>query len=367
MYNGEDIASLASHLTLGRLDAVWGSRRLSVRDIEESYRLKYQHERAARRDQLRRQPRCSACCISRCTAATSPTRCRRRARFAPRTRSRCRARSTDKLANQHLLSVLLRRRRGDARDAGAVLRDLARARSRRTSIVDGLLARRRRVRRPVRPRWRRGRLPSAPEAVAGRASPAAVRVTGSLIVIRPPGRGSRLGAAMPKLLVRGGWPSDARAPARSAIGTLAGPIVIVVVARRRVEALRRACAADRGVDARRAGTADRHARRDPARRAATSSAGSAGRVADHLVRSDRASPPHTHRGRDRRRRGAAGAAAGACRPAARPIRTSISVATPTAGSSRVLHRREGDAMPDDGETDAGLFDLSLRRLSAMAA
>jgi hypothetical protein len=43
MYNGEDIANLASHLTLGRLDAVWGSRRLSVNDIYESYRLKYQH------------------------------------------------------------------------------------------------------------------------------------------------------------------------------------------------------------------------------------------------------------------------------------------------------------------------------------
>ncbi len=40
MYSGEDIPWLISHLT-GRLDAVWGSRRLSVRDIEESYRLKY--------------------------------------------------------------------------------------------------------------------------------------------------------------------------------------------------------------------------------------------------------------------------------------------------------------------------------------
>jgi hypothetical protein len=40
MYNGEDIPWLVSHLT-GRLDAVWGSRRLSVRDIEESLRLKY--------------------------------------------------------------------------------------------------------------------------------------------------------------------------------------------------------------------------------------------------------------------------------------------------------------------------------------
>lgn len=43
MYNGEDVPWLVSHLT-GRLDAVWGSRRLSVRDIEESYRLKYRHK-----------------------------------------------------------------------------------------------------------------------------------------------------------------------------------------------------------------------------------------------------------------------------------------------------------------------------------
>ncbi len=43
MYRGEDVVSLCSHLSLGRLDAVWGSRRLSVRDIQESYRLRYRH------------------------------------------------------------------------------------------------------------------------------------------------------------------------------------------------------------------------------------------------------------------------------------------------------------------------------------
>jgi len=42
MYRGEDLVALASHLTVGRLDAVWGSRRLSVRDIEDSYRLRYE-------------------------------------------------------------------------------------------------------------------------------------------------------------------------------------------------------------------------------------------------------------------------------------------------------------------------------------
>ena len=41
MYRGEDLVALLSHLAVGRLDAVWGSRRLSVRDIQESYRLRY--------------------------------------------------------------------------------------------------------------------------------------------------------------------------------------------------------------------------------------------------------------------------------------------------------------------------------------
>jgi 2-phospho-L-lactate transferase/gluconeogenesis factor (CofD/UPF0052 family) len=41
MYRGEDLVGLASQLAAGRFDAVWGSRRLSIRDIEESYRLRY--------------------------------------------------------------------------------------------------------------------------------------------------------------------------------------------------------------------------------------------------------------------------------------------------------------------------------------
>jgi len=44
MYRGEDIVNLASLLTHRRLDAVWGSRRLSVKDIRESYKLRYQHK-----------------------------------------------------------------------------------------------------------------------------------------------------------------------------------------------------------------------------------------------------------------------------------------------------------------------------------
>jgi 2-phospho-L-lactate transferase/gluconeogenesis factor (CofD/UPF0052 family) len=43
MYKGEDIVNLATHLRNGRLDAVWGSRRLSVNDIREAYQLIYRH------------------------------------------------------------------------------------------------------------------------------------------------------------------------------------------------------------------------------------------------------------------------------------------------------------------------------------
>src|SRR6185369_2628320 len=49
MYRGEDVAALASQLVVGRrLDAVWGSRRLSVRDIEESLKLRYRHNELLR-------------------------------------------------------------------------------------------------------------------------------------------------------------------------------------------------------------------------------------------------------------------------------------------------------------------------------
>ncbi len=42
MYRGEEIVQVAAQLASGRLDAVWGSRRLSVRDIQESYKLRYE-------------------------------------------------------------------------------------------------------------------------------------------------------------------------------------------------------------------------------------------------------------------------------------------------------------------------------------
>lgn len=43
MYRGEDIVALASQLVFVRLDAAWGSRRLSKRDVEEAMVLQYRH------------------------------------------------------------------------------------------------------------------------------------------------------------------------------------------------------------------------------------------------------------------------------------------------------------------------------------
>lgn len=48
MYNGEDVVTVVAQLASSRLDAVWGSRRLSARDIDASLRLRYQHKTGLR-------------------------------------------------------------------------------------------------------------------------------------------------------------------------------------------------------------------------------------------------------------------------------------------------------------------------------
>ncbi len=42
MYRGEDLVSLLGLLRNGRVDAAWGSRRLSVQDVRESYRVRFE-------------------------------------------------------------------------------------------------------------------------------------------------------------------------------------------------------------------------------------------------------------------------------------------------------------------------------------
>jgi hypothetical protein len=130
MYNGEDISGLAVHLTLGRLDAVWGSRRLSVRDIHESYRLKFKHNAAL--------------------AAISLLYLALYGRYVSDTLSAVRAvRASDalalgvpldhKLANQHLLSALLGRR-AEMLEIPVQFFAISPERVRRTSVMDGISA-----------------------------------------------------------------------------------------------------------------------------------------------------------------------------------------------------------------------------------
>ena len=138
MYNGEDITQLASHLTLGRLDAVWGSRRLSVRDIHESYRLKYRRKALLGAISYAGSHALSLAYLALYGRYISDTLSAARAiRVSYALALPCPL--TDKRANQHLLSALLRRR-AEMLEIPVQFFSISPERVRRTSIVDGLLA-----------------------------------------------------------------------------------------------------------------------------------------------------------------------------------------------------------------------------------
>jgi hypothetical protein len=167
MYNGEDIPGLAAHLTLGRLDAVWGSRRLSVRDIHESYRLKFRHNAV-----LAAISYAGSHVLSLLYLALY-------GRYVSDTLSAARAvRASDalalgvplshKLANQHLLSALLGRR-AEMLEIPVQFFAISPERVRRTSVVDGISA----IRVAVAERLsRRRRSITAPAATPPAAEPA---------------------------------------------------------------------------------------------------------------------------------------------------------------------------------------------------
>lgn len=149
MYNGEDIATLASQLNLGRLDAVWGSRRLSVRDIHESYRLKY-HQRTL----LGAISYAGSHALSVLYLALF-------GRYVSDTLSAARAIRvadavavpvplTHKMANQHLLSGLLRRK-AEMLEVPVQFFSISPEQVRRTTPLDGLRAMLTAVRARLRP------------------------------------------------------------------------------------------------------------------------------------------------------------------------------------------------------------------------
>jgi 2-phospho-L-lactate transferase/gluconeogenesis factor (CofD/UPF0052 family) len=138
MYNGEDIANLASHLTMGKLDAVWGSRRLSVNDIEASYRLKYRHRAVLGAISYVGSHVLSLTYLALYGRYISDTLSGARVVRASDV-LRLPGLLTDKEANQHLLSVLLRRR-AEMFEVPVQFYPLSPAQVKRTSPLDGARA-----------------------------------------------------------------------------------------------------------------------------------------------------------------------------------------------------------------------------------
>jgi 2-phospho-L-lactate transferase/gluconeogenesis factor (CofD/UPF0052 family) len=138
MYNGEDAANLASHLTSGRLDAIWGSRRLSVRDIQASYRLRYRHRTLLGAVSYAGSHVLSLLYLSLYGRYVSDTLSAARA-VRVRDALNVPVPLTDKLANQHLLSLLLRRR-AEMFEIPVQFYAISPDQVRRTSPWDGLRA-----------------------------------------------------------------------------------------------------------------------------------------------------------------------------------------------------------------------------------
>jgi hypothetical protein len=138
MYNGEDVSALASHLTPGRLDAVWGSRRLSVRDIQASYRLRYRHRAVLGAISYLGSHALSLLYLGLYGRYVSDTLSAARAVRVDDV-LRVPGLLTDKQTNQHLLSVLLRRK-AEMFEVPVQFFAISPQQVRRTSPFDGLQA-----------------------------------------------------------------------------------------------------------------------------------------------------------------------------------------------------------------------------------
>ena len=136
MYRGEDVAALASHLAVGRLDAVWGSRRLSVRDIEESLKLRYEHNEVLRVISLVGSHMLSLACLLLYGRYISDTLSAVRAVRAEDALG-IEIALTHKRANQYLLARLLRRK-AEILEIPVRFFPLSPDRVKRTSVFEGL-------------------------------------------------------------------------------------------------------------------------------------------------------------------------------------------------------------------------------------
>jgi 2-phospho-L-lactate transferase/gluconeogenesis factor (CofD/UPF0052 family) len=137
MYNGEDLVAVAAPLAFGRLDSVWGSRRLSLRDIEASLRLRYQHRAGLRFASTLGSHLLSAAYLVLYGRYISDTLSGVRAARSAFVLSA--GTLTDALLNQRLLSCLLAAR-AELLETPVRFYAMSPAQVRRTSVMDGARA-----------------------------------------------------------------------------------------------------------------------------------------------------------------------------------------------------------------------------------
>lgn len=138
MYNGEDLAAVAAPLASARLDAVWGSRRLSLRDIEASLRLRYRHRAGLRLASTVGSHLLSAAYLLLYGRYISDTLSGVRAVRAALLGRRG-VRLSDSLLNQRLLSLMLASR-AEILETPVRFYAMSPAQVRRTSVTDGIRA-----------------------------------------------------------------------------------------------------------------------------------------------------------------------------------------------------------------------------------
>ena len=136
MYRGEDLVSLIPPLMSGRLDAVWGSRRLSLKDIEASYRLRYNHKALLGSFSYLGSHLLSAAYLMLFGRYISDTLSGVRAVRSAFLTS-LPVPPDDKLANQYLLCSLLREK-ADLLETPVQFLPLSPERVRRTTLAEGL-------------------------------------------------------------------------------------------------------------------------------------------------------------------------------------------------------------------------------------
>jgi hypothetical protein len=138
MYRGEEIAVIAAQLEGGRIDAVWGSRRLSVRDIQASYRLRYRQNRLFGAVSYLGSHALSLACLFAYGRYVSDTLSGVRA-----VRAACLTEGTIDLdapdVNQRLLGAVLRQR-GELLELPVQFFPIGPDKVRRTTVADGFRA-----------------------------------------------------------------------------------------------------------------------------------------------------------------------------------------------------------------------------------